>query len=143
MAEREKLQKYIESRFALNESIIEKCNAQKEALAVKQNRFLDNLQKLMQNKTMNENTKKTRFQTSALQLQKSIEKRNLIDCQLRNCYKETHQMIKDYVDVFMIAKKVGRADKRVTKYYAELLKKDRITTQDLLNVEHVKNNAPM
>lgn len=134
-------QKNIASTFALLECIEARCSDEKDALRLQEKKFYSHMNKLMQDKTLSEAVRKAQFDSIAEKFYRAPQRRKLLDAQLERCYDETRNMLIDSSNAYLYTKPMPRHLKRLGKYYQYLLTKPRITTDDLLKEELVKQNS--
>ena len=115
--------------------VSKKCKKERASIEAKRAKYLTDLTKLLQNKSIKNKTQK--IQALTTKLYKCDERLKLVECQLKNCYKETDNMIKMSIShalqnpqskMYNVAKKYqkvfkkGLTAKNVTEYDIAALK---------------------
>jgi hypothetical protein len=115
--------------------ISKKCAKERASIESKRAKYLTDLTKILQNKSIKNKTQK--IQALNVKLYRCNERLKLVECQLQNCYKETDNMIKLSIahslqnpqsKMYNVAKKYqnifkkGLTPKNVTEYDIAALK---------------------
>lgn len=110
--------------------ITKHCKLQKDELAKQQNKYMDDLIKIGSDKGTTNSEKKKKLKNTTLKLYKCNERMKLIDCQLKNCYKETDKLVKKTIHHALHNDALAPSVKRYAKKYQKTFK-NKITAKTL------------
>jgi uncharacterized membrane protein len=131
---------------ATKKCIENKCNAQ--SAKSKKNKYITELEKLKQDFTDKKIDFKTFYKKSnqiEIKIIKEKYRDELIECQLKNCYKETEHMVKIAINSFLIDSNKGKAIYKIASKYNKLFEKNKITVKSLneYDIEIIKSMMNM
>jgi hypothetical protein len=100
----------------------------------KKNKYISELEKLKQDFKDKKVDFKTFYKKSnqiEIKIIKEKYRDELIECQLKNCYKETEYMIRMAINSFLIDDNKGKAIYNIASKYKKLFEKNKITVKNL------------
>lgn len=116
---------------------MEKCKKEYEAINERQKLYSQDIEKLMQDTSLNAKIRMKKLEKLAHKLNSSVEKSNEIDCKLKHCYTETEEFIKAKVKKTLHDTNAPEWSKSIAQIYQKALDKGRITASDMKKVNKI------